>query len=369
MTNKIESYSSPGKLLGMLKSKQLNNVVSNSFWNILASIVLRGNIFLVNIIIARLLGVALFGEYALIKSTIQVFELSLGLAFGLSMTKFVSENMQKKDTGSNLIRIIKTNLISSIALSIILFIILEWSSEHLAVSVLKNEDLLSVFRVAMFYILFNNIVQCLIGILKGEENFKKIFQISLITGGLNITAVTICTFFYSLEGAILALVLFSVFQLLVYVFTLKRDTYYLNIKRWTDSKLDFKLIKKFNLPAIISGLAAPPAIWYINVSLSKTEMGYHELAYFNSAYQIFALIVFLPISISDSTFPILNKYFSKGEGFKEVFLINLLVIFLIALCVCVIPFLFPEFVMSLFGKDFSNGAIVLRYLCIAAVFS
>lgn len=352
-------------------STQISNIVSNSFWNILASLVLRGNIFLVNIVIARLIGAELFGKYALIKSSIQVFELSLGLAFGLSMTKYISEFRYNSELkGDNRIfKIVRTNLISTAFLSVLLFLIMGFSSEYLTENVLNNSELIVLFRISIFYILFNNIVQCFVGILKGEEKFKKIFHISLITGFLNISTATILTLFYSLNGAIYAFVIFSVIQLIMYTIVTVKETDYLKRNNWKSWKLDFNIIKKFNIPAVVSALAAPPAIWYINVMLSKTESGYQELAYFNSAYQIFALIVFLPISISDATFPILNKYLNDIDSFRKVFFINLLLILGVSLTIASIPFFFPNFTISIFGEEFKGGSMALKYLTIAAVIS
>lgn len=347
------------------------DIISNSFWNILASILFRGNIFVANIIIARFLGAENYGKYALLKSTIQVFELSIGIAFGLSMTKYISEYRHNKvpNTGRNIYGIVKSNLIASLILSIVLFVVLELSSNYIASHIMLNPSLLKLLEISLLYVLFNNVVQCYIGIFKGEEKFRDIFFISAILSALNLATVTILTYFYSLHGAVIALVAFSAIQLITYsAATWCRTDFIANILS-VKSKLDFSIMSKFNIPAIISGLAAPPAMWYINLTMTHATNGYKELAYFNSAYQIFVIMVFLPVSISDSVFPMFNRYLYYPSKLRSFFMLNILILLAIAVLVGIIPFIFPAYVMSLFGSDFSNSAIALKYLLIAGVFS
>ncbi len=355
----------------IFKSIHIRNIASNSFWNILAAIILRGNIFLVNIIIARIIGVELFGKYALLKSTVQVFETSFGLAIGLSMTKFISEHryLMGKNETNNIQSIVKTNLITSAFLSFFLFFVLIFFSKPFAVYILKSEELLSLFKISIFYILFNNIVQCYVGVMKGNEQFRTILLISIFVAALNLAIVSTLCIFYSLKGAVIGLVLFSFIQLVSYIFVTHK---YTKIFRNIFSRsvcVDFSVITKFNIPAIISGLAAAPAIWYINIMLSQTTNGFEELAYFNAAFQIFAIVVFMPISISDATFPIFNKYLSNPEKLKKIFFYNLLLILVISTLMSLAPFIFSDYIMSLFGSEFSKGGEALRYLAGAAILS
>ncbi|WP_375239817.1 oligosaccharide flippase family protein [Aurantibacter sp.] len=347
----------------MIKEQLKNGLLKNSVWNILASIVIRGGVFFLNILIARILGVTDFGKYVLIKSTVQTFENSIGSAFNLSTTKFLSENEKDKEQTK---KVIFTNICISLILSIIVFLIFIIFSKDISIWILKKEEFFKYLIIASFYFIFIGITQNFIGILKGQKKFKVIFRLNTLVSVLNLFIVTLLTSFFSLKGAIIALTLYGFFQFIIFGFEVIRK----NNNLIKISRIDFDVIKKFNLPAILSGLGGPIAIWFVNLQLSNfSEDGFIELGIFNSSFLIFALIVFLPVSISDVVFPYMNTHFNENKDIKKMTYTNLIIVFCVSLIVSSVPFIFPRIILSFFGDDFIKGTEVLRMMCISAILS
>lgn len=339
----------------------------NSVWNLVSTVFARGSVFAVNIIIARLIEPELFGRYTYIKTTAQLFELSLGLAFGLSMTKFIASSFDDKKKSFDSSTVIKTNLFASLVLSLIVFIVLELCAGKI-MSNPSVEDI-SLLRVAFVYLLFSNLNHCFIGVIKGVEKFKLLMKMTSFLSVIGLLISFVLTYLSGLTGAVYSLVIISFVQFVFYLFVVNKEFELFKVIIDANIHLNFKLISKFNIPTLISGLSGPPTIWFINYMLSNSKGGYNELALFNVAYLIFAIIVFIPLSLSDTIFPRLNKHAGGKMEFVKIFKRNFVLMLVVSVSISVVVLLGGELILSLFGKEYNRGASALNYLCFAAVFS
>jgi O-antigen/teichoic acid export membrane protein len=345
-----------------------NKAITNSIWNMLSTVLLRGGVFLSNIIIAQILGVEMYGKYAYIKNTSQVFEFSLGIAFGISMTKFVAGGIHRSDK-TDLYGIIKSNLVTSILLSFFIFIILEiFAYLFLSENINSTNDLI-LLRVSFLYLIFINISHSFVGILKGLEKFKLYFQVSLFVGTTNLLFALIFTYFFSLVGAVITLTLLAFIQLVILTIVVEK---HIPVFKYILSKkviYNHSIQKSFNIPALLSGLTAPPILWLISYLLIKLPNGLTEVALYNVGFLIFALLVFAPMAISDSLFPSINKLVENKVEFIKTIKKHIVILFAISFIVAIPTFLFPSQILSVFGKEFSGGTTILRWFSIAAILS
>lgn len=347
-----------------------NKEITNSIWNLLSTIILRGSIFFSNIIIAQIIGVELFGKYSYIKSTTQVFEYSLGIAFGISMTKFVAEGIAKSDK-PGLLGIIKSNFITSLVLSLVIFIFLELFAHLFLSENIKSKEDLFLLRISFLYLLFSNISHSFIGIIKGLERFKLHFRISLIVSFSNLSLVFILTQFLNLEGAIISLIAVSFIQMAIVGLVVSSQKELQGLLFIFSNKVTFNhsIQRSFNIPALLSGLAAPPILWLINYMLVKLPNGLTEVALYNVGFLIFALLVFTPMAISDSLFPSINKLVGDKTEFIRAIKKHIVSLFAISLIVALPSLFFPSLILTFFGEDFSGGTTILQWFSVAAILS
>src|SRR4051794_20355891 len=102
MIKKINLYIKGNKYNSVL----LNSVVgrrmlNGSFWSLVGSFTSQGLVLVSSIIIARVLGKKEFGEFGIIRSTVNVFTNVAGFGLGITATKYVAEayKTHKKKTG------------------------------------------------------------------------------------------------------------------------------------------------------------------------------------------------------------------------------------------------------------------------------
>jgi Na+-driven multidrug efflux pump len=345
-----------------------NKEITNSIWNMLSMVLLRGGVFFSNIIIAQILGVEMYGKYAYIKSTSQVFEFSFGIAFGISMTKFVADGIHKSDK-TELYSIIKTNFVTSILLSFIIFIVFQlFAHFFLSENMNSGKDLI-LLRVSFLYLIFINISHSFVGILKGLEKFRLYFQISFFVGIINLLCAFLFTYFFNLSGAVITLTILAFIQLVILAIVVEKN---IPVFKYIFSNMvnyNHSIQKSFNIPALLSGLTAPPILWLISYLLLNLPNGLTEVAMYNIGFLIFALLVFAPMAISDSLFPSINKLVMDKIEFLNTMKKHIVILFAISFIFALVPILFPAQVLSLFGQEFSSGITTLRWFSFAAILS
>ncbi len=320
---------------------------------------------MIALLLARILGAELYGQFVLLKSTAQVLETALGIAFGIAISRHVTNVTNINETNN----IVISNILVSMMLSLIIVVLFYVFSEEIHNFVFENEENILLFKLSLIYIFFSNSLQISLGVLKGEQRFKAIFFIYFVLSIINLSVTILSTYIYSITGAMVSFVSFSVLQFSVFTYCCFKTSHIatkLSLKKFN---FNFSSIKKFSLPLLISGFSAPLALWVINVFISRAEDGFIELSYFNAAFQIFAIVIFMPLAISDALFPMLNSNLNNPDLFKKVVRNGLLSVLFISLFVSAPIFYFSEAIMSLYGSDYIMGARSLELLLVASVLS
>ena len=75
----------------LLNNLSKNNLIVDSFWALLGNVVFKGLSLLGGILVARLLGKNIFGEFSIIKTTFISIAFITTLGFGYTATKFVAD--------------------------------------------------------------------------------------------------------------------------------------------------------------------------------------------------------------------------------------------------------------------------------------
>ena len=79
----------------MLKGSHENSlrsrIINGTFWNLIATVSGQGSTFVIGIIIARIVQLKQYGEYAIILSTLLSLAGIVQLSIGQTVTKYVAE--------------------------------------------------------------------------------------------------------------------------------------------------------------------------------------------------------------------------------------------------------------------------------------
>lgn len=189
-----------------------SRLVNDSFWALLANLIGKGLPFIAGIFVARLLGSEAYGEFGLIKSSLMSIALFSSFGLGITATKFIAEIINKdKQSAKYVERICNIiTLISSLILATAVFIF-----AHPIATILKAPHIVGILRLSSIAIVFNAINTTQNGVLAGLGAFKVMARNSTWSGLFSFVVTVSLTYFYNLEGAVIALCLYLLFNCVV----------------------------------------------------------------------------------------------------------------------------------------------------------
>ncbi|MBA6314708.1 oligosaccharide flippase family protein [Cellulophaga baltica] len=340
-----------------------NKLFQDSFWSIIGNVFGKGLSLLAGIIIARLLGKEIYGEYGIIKSTLLSLAILSSFGLGYTSTKFIAEN--KTTYKENINQIIKTCLKTTTISSGILTLILFLFAKDFARYALKAPELYFEIRLTAVFIFFNSISITQIGILAGFGKFKKLAQINTFVGIFTIISSCLLTLAFNFKGALIALVLTQVinFGLNYYYINKERGAYNSN----DNSKELEKKILKFSIPIALQEAFYSVITWSFGVLLIRFST-FGELGIYSAAMQWNAMILFIPgilrnVVLSHMSYSKDNK--EHGKILNSILIFNLTVTLIISL----IFYACSDFITKFYGDNFEGLKQILNITVFTTIFA
>lgn len=338
-----------------LKSDFFRKVISGSFWLAAGSVLSKILLALAYIILARMLTAKEYGEYGILKSTIDNFLIFATLGVGLTTTKFISE--YKHHNPQRASGILGTAIGVVFLLGLFLAGFIFFNSDIIADKMLNSEKLKPLLGVVAVILVFTAVNGVQLGALLGLQSFKQTAVANILQGILLFTGIVLGGYLGGVKGAIygnltaLILLFFST----QYILRSQLRNYGMNatIKTW---RSDLRSIYKFALPASLSTLVTAPTIWYLNTMLARTENGYKELGIYSAAIVFTSAIQMINGTISNVLLPIFLSKETQITPKKEFF--NYFGAWLLAIVFSIPVMVFPEITGIIFGKQYDPEVLV-----------
>lgn len=337
-------------------------------WNVISTGVTQGAIVAANILIARMLGHQVFGEFALVYSTLLTFSSVAQIATGITATKYVSEFRisDKAKTG----RILGLCLVVTFVTGALSTLALIVASPWIAGAVFGASGLASGVAIASASVLFSVMNGYQAGALVGLEAFRLLAIGSLVHSVLHLTILVISTWLWGIHGAFAGLVVSAAIRWVVFSMYLRRESntqgVSISIVGWVQEK---HILYRFSLPAAIAGISAMPAVWFGNVLLVQhTTFG--QMGVYGASNNIKNLALYLPTMMYSVATAVLNSHRGRGEHekYRKLFWVNLWISGGLAVFAAVGLILVGESALALYGAEFVDGYPVLTVLLIGIVF-
>lgn len=331
MNNKIE-------LSGFLKLGSLS---------VINTIVSKGSFFIINLLLLKILGFELFGNYSLLKNTIDTFIGFVLLGIGSAITIEVAQsNDSRYDLYaiqiSGILYILMTSLLVIIASKLFSFSLFGWYSPKLiyevlfvivfAISSINNSILYGLQKYKLLII--NAIISILPAILMMVYGAK----ISGYTGALKGYV-----YYYIIVFFI------SSYQVFICIKSIDRSPGVNNYKiSFDDLIIRFKKLILMSLPLGLAALMVGPVILKSNYMLFNSFNGDKELGVFESLNQWKNIAILIPAALSQVSFPIFAQNINKSKEDKilalkeigvKVLKINLVIICCLIILVPIIYFI------------------------------
>lgn len=336
-------------------------LAKDSFWSVFGNGTGNFLLLIAGVLIARLLGKDLYGEYGMIKTT--MFYIAGFASFGLSYTstKFIAENISDKPERVN--SIVSASLRISLTFSVILSIVLVIFSNDIAVFV--NEPRLALpFRYLGVIIILRALANTLNGLLGGFKKYKRIGINNIISGATLFISGVILTYFFGIIGSFIGLVLSQSILCVLNIIALIKET-----RKFPSSCNHYvKEILNFSLPVAIQELFFVICNWGVMLVLTKyASLG--DVGIYSAAAQWYAVVLFIPNLLSNVVLSYLSGNNKDKEQYANIFKKLILINIICALIPFIVVFLFSGVITSFYGEDFSELKNVLNILIAGTLFA
>jgi O-antigen/teichoic acid export membrane protein len=337
--------------LKILKNKFFHKIFKGSLWLTLGTFLSRFFFSLSFIILARMLTAEEYGEYGIIKSTIDSFLIFATAGLGITSTKFISEFRDNAN-----LNYILGSIFSLVSITgIITCFIIICGADFISVTFLHKPNLSLGLRIASLTLLFASYNAIQLGTLLGFKDFKGQTYINIIQGIVFFIFVVSLASFQRVNGAVLGMlltmlctVIFSSYR--VWKIGEKNDIYVkLNLK-----KDNLKKILSFSLPTVASSLIVIPVFWILNVILVNQENGYRELGTYNAVYIIPSLVILMNNIIGNAILPyFLDKEEKNNNKYKfRRNQVNYLINWIVSIFISLILITYPEVISYILSENY-----------------
>lgn len=358
LINKFE-YFLIDKISKYIGRSELKKRFSVGFlWSFVQNILQKFSSLFMYVILARILGKIVFGEFSVIQYTLVIFGMLLGNSLNQVGIRYISMfyRNKKEELGEiigNLIVITSALIIICSALSYIF-------SPYIAKYLLNSEDLAYYLRISIFILAIGLFNSFFYGLLLGLERFRDNSIISTLMNLLSLMFAILLSIKYSLTGAIIGIILSYFVTLIIYYFYFKR----MCIKESILIKYSVKYLNEilsFQISSTLISILGGPVTWISVAIILHTSNGYAEIGLFNSASQWRNLVLFFPAIFSSVMKPIIS---SRGKDIsrdfptsfvKKISIANLFLISLISLIII----LASKSIEKIYGNQFEGLSIVI----------
>lgn len=343
-------------------------MINGMFWSFSGTALAKFLTLIAGIICAHILRKELYGEFCMVRSTINMFVVFGSAGLGVTATKYISEYRKgKKEKISHIYYI--TNIFGIITGILFTSLIIVFSSQ-LSSNILNEPRLSSALQIGSILLFFSVLNGVQNGALAGFEDFQSIAINTLIGSIFELIFMLAGAYFFSVNGAILG---FGIGFIAIYItnkLSISRLFKINKIRKTAQKKFnkqDWKILYNYSLPAALSSFLIAPAFWIIRSMLVRYK-GFGDLAIYEAADQWKIIILFIPTAISQIVLPILSSLQKEGNNFEKTLKLNLLIIGLISIIISLIVIFASSFIIGLYGQDFKD-ALPLKILAASSVFS
>jgi O-antigen/teichoic acid export membrane protein len=342
--------------------------LAGAFWSLGGAIVSRGLTMLGAIGAGHLLGTAGFGELGIVQSTTSMFVALAGLGLGLTATKSIAETRTRdpQRAGRYITLFFQVTLGSGLLLSALYLLALP----SLGATLPPGAGLTLALQVGAGLIFFGALNGTGLGVLAGLEAFKRSANVGAVRGALTAGLGLLGVATYGVVGGVAGTVLAEFLSAGWIVLAIRMEAHRRGIPRGgSRGALEWPVLWRFSLPALLSSLVVLPALWIANVRLVRDGGGFDQMGVFSAALKWNQMILFVPSALASIILSMLSNSHGSGsrEEFRGIFRLSLAVNLGVTLVPSVLAAVFAPTLMRIYGPAYVGGWPVLVALSAASL--
>jgi len=343
------------KIVELIKGRK---IYSDSFWALSGNAVGKGLGMLAGMIIARILGADLYGEFGVVKSTLAYVAIFSTFGLGYTATRFIA-NGESND--SYCLSVIKKSALITLVTSVIMMAAMVLSASFLT----DDEKLARILRYTSLIVIFNAMNSTQVGILAGLKDFKSIAFNIFAEGVVAFILSCVLTYFYSLNGAVVALFCSTATQCVLNLIAILRHIKKLDSNSGDAKEVDTRELIGFSAPIALQEGVFALTSWlklFLFIKLADSL----QLGLYSASVLWFNLILFVPSVLRNVVLSHLSstKLDEHSQTFSTMLKVNLIAAVIPAICVAALSYPVTLF----YGPSFSGLVPVLIACAATSIF-
>lgn len=329
-----------------------SSLMRDSFWALLGNVLGKGLALVAGIAVARFLGSEEYGEYGMIRNNLTMIAIFSSLGLGYTATKFIAECKGNKEQAYLIHKVVSR--ITWITSGIIMVLVAAFAAP--LATWLDAPHLGRLLMFAAIAVVLNAVNTTQIGELSGFNAYKEIAFNNTWAGIVTFVVSVGLTFFYGIEGAVIALIISFAANCLLNWFSIKK---YLPRQKVINGDNNYKKILSFTFPVALQESSYSITHWLSTILLIKLA-GYGELGLYSAATQWMAVMMFVPAALRNVALSHLagknDDMSANKQILKRMTLINLIT----TLVPFVVIAMLSEWICSWYGKSYEGIQSVLN---------
>ncbi|NPE27148.1 oligosaccharide flippase family protein [Methanococcoides sp. SA1] len=351
--------------------KNTKQVMKNSSYQIATNLIAKFGSLIFTIIVARMMGIELFGIYTLALSTIILFSSFSDFGITTAMITFISRNLgnkrpEKARAYFNILLKYKTYLLS---ISIFLLLIVGF----LLTKYYYEKPIYIALVAGVLYMPSMVLVNYISSTFQASNNFKIIMVKEVLLQVIRFTLVPL-GIFYLLKTSLNNLIIAAMIILIIgmcYFFAL--------IYLWVSSKIKINFLsqnaqelnakekeelRKFILPLSFTAISG---MFFANIDMLMLGR-YVEVQYiglYGAAFALIGAAVTIIGFLPSSVFPIFSRI--KGKELEIIFSRTRILAILIGIPAMIVTIFIAKYVLLIYGKEFVDATIFLQIFSILLI--
>jgi len=343
-------------------------LASGVFWSLSGTLAAQALGAAAGIITARVLGKAGYGELGMIQGTMMMLGTFAGLGLGDTNRKYIAELRGKDPVRAG--RILGFSTQVAVLSGLIMAAAVAVGARYLAEDVLGAPRLTGYIRLSSVLLLLGPLAGVQSAAIEGFEGFRHLNHMRITLAAVGSLLMIVGAVRWGITGAIWAILLGTAVGIAGYRLLLHRYCRAAGIPFcFRDAWQERRLMWKFALPALLSGVFVGPVYWAASAMVVNTPGGFGELGVFNAANQWRSLILFVLNAVGAVALPVLANLYGNNDSrrYAAALKANLALNLTAGLAIGVCVVFARSWIMMLYGRSFSAGASVLVLLAATAV--
>ena len=359
----------PRSLYRRLASSNVGTrMARGAFWALLSSVVLKTASLVQAIALARVLGIAGFGEWGILLSTVVTMGVVTSFGAGQVATKYVAQ--LKLSNTHRLGRILGVLVSLSLVLGLICLVVLGLFLQPLATLILAAPQLAGSLMLVGVVVCLNALSNLFEGVLTGLERFGDIAVMNTGAALVGTPMTVTLAISYGVIGAMSGLICTSLLTLMAFsvrsLILLRKFNIHISASA---TSMDWQAVWTISLPTTLAALSIVPLYSVAYAALAHQTGGFNELGGFNAANQWRTIVIFLPIQLLAAFTPAMAGLATTRLMERSYLKSRVLILVTVVSLAVSAPFLIASpWLMRLYGKGFDGYSIVMALLVFKGVF-